>query len=152
MWKGFSTETHFWQILARKRLWSLFVLFLVGALSFWGKMPDCSSDFFFLQTTILTLKGPLFLQFFQSYNSYLANLKYWRKSLRSSIFTSSKKLKGTKGYFGLFSALWDFFFEKKFPQRVLLQFSWSFPTERMLKNPKGSPPFSFFGIVGLFFK
>ena len=30
----------------------------------------------------------------KSYNSYLANIKYWRKSFRSSIFTSSKKLKG----------------------------------------------------------
>ena len=35
-------------------------LFLVGALSFQGKMPDYSSDLFFLQTTILTLIGPLF--------------------------------------------------------------------------------------------
>ena len=89
-------------------------------------MPDYSSDLFFLflQTTILTLKGPLFLQFLQSYNSYLANLKYWRKSLWSSIFTSSKKLKGTKGYcLRVFSALWDFFFEKK-------------------NSPKG-PPFNF---------
>ena len=40
--------------------------FLVGAFSFWGKMPDYSSDLFFLQTTILTLIGPLFLQFLQS--------------------------------------------------------------------------------------
>ena len=85
-------------------------------------------------------------------NSYLANLKYWRKSLRCSIFTSSKKLKGTKGYcLGVFSALWDFFSKKTISQRVPCNFFWSFPTERMLKNPKGSP-FQFFGFVRLFFK
>ena len=33
------------------------MVFLVGALSFQGKMPDYSSDFF-LQTTLLTLIGP----------------------------------------------------------------------------------------------
>ena len=74
-----------------------------------GKMPDYSSDCFFSsdynphtdQSTFLTI-----LTILKSYNSYLANLKYWRKSLRSSIFTSSKKLKGTKGYtLRVFSAL-----------------------------------------------
>ena len=34
--------------------------FLVGAFSFEGEMPDYSSDLFFLQTTYLTLIGPLF--------------------------------------------------------------------------------------------
>ena len=61
------------------------------------------------RSTFLTI-----LTILKSYNSYLANLKYWRKSLRSSIFTSSKKLKGTKEYalFRVFSALWDFFSKK----------------------------------------
>ena len=36
------------------------VLLLVGSVSFQGKMPDYSSDLFFLQTTIFTLIGPLF--------------------------------------------------------------------------------------------
>ena len=60
--------------------WAVPGLFLVGAFplrekcptiavtvfsrrfSIKGKMPDYSSDCFFLQTTILTLIGPLFLQ------------------------------------------------------------------------------------------
>ena len=36
------------------------VLFIVGAFSFQGKMPNYNSDLFFLQTTDLTLIGPLF--------------------------------------------------------------------------------------------
>ena len=74
------------------------------------------------RSTFLTI-----LTILKSYNCYLANLKYWRKSLRSSIFTSSKKLKGTKGYalLRVFSALWDFFFEKIFnvSKRPLFEFS-----------------------------
>ena len=92
----------------------------------------------------------LILTILKSYNSYLPNLKYWRKSLRSSIFTSSKKLKGTKGYalLRVFSALWDFFFEKIFnvskgyPLRVFSYFA----TECMLINPKGSPLLHFSAI------
>ena len=82
-----------------------------------------------------------FLTILKSYNSYLANLKYWRKSLRSSFFTSSKKLKGTKGYcLRVFSALYfRLFLKKNFPKGSPLQFFWSFSTERMLKNPKVSP-------------
>ena len=41
--------------------------------------------------------------------------------------------------FSLFSALWDFSKFFKCPQRVLLSIFWYFATERMLKNPKGSP-------------
>ena len=37
-------------------------LLLVGAFSFQRKIPDCSSDLFFLQITDLTLKGPLFTE------------------------------------------------------------------------------------------
>ena len=122
-------------------------------------MPDYSSDLFFLfssdynphteRSTFLTI-----LTISKSHNSSLANLKYWRKSLRSSIFTSSKKLKGTKGYSlrKIFGAVRLFFRKKKhFPQRVPLQFFLSFPTERMLKNPKGSPLVRQFGSTfGLF--
>ena len=118
-----------------------------------GKMPDYSSDCFFSSdynphtdwSTFLTI-----LTILKSYNSYLANLKYWRKSLQSSIFTSSKKLKGTKGYFPLEYFL--FFFEKKFPQKVPLQFFWSFPTQRMLKNPKGSHLSVFSALLDFFSK
>ena len=103
-----------------------------------GKMPENCSDCFFLQTTILTLIGPLFLQFLQSSNLTIltSNLKYCRKSFRRSVFTSSKKLKGTKGYSIEYFRLCETFFRKNFPQSVPLQFFWSFPTERMLKNPK----------------
>ena len=69
------------------------------------------------------------LTILKSYNSYLANSKYWRKSLRSSIFTSSKKLKGTPSleYF----RLCETFFSKKF-----------------LMSQKG-PPFEFSHILRL---
>ena len=114
-----------------------------------GKMPDYSSDLFFL--FFFRLQSSHWKVHF-SYNSYLANLKYWRKSLRSSIFTSSKKLKVTKGYcLRVFSALWDFFSIKKIPKGSPLQFVWSFPTERMLKNPKG-PSFQFFRHCETFFQ
>ena len=71
---------------------------LVGAFPLREKCPTIAVTFF--QTTILTHRSTFLtnLTILKSYNSYLANLKYWRKSLRSSIFTSSKKLKGTKGY------------------------------------------------------
>ena len=79
-----------------------------------GTFPSCFSSDYNLHTDRST-----FLTILKSYNSYLANLKDWRKSLRSSIFTSSKKLKGTKGYSTpsvVFSALWDLFSKKKFPK------------------------------------
>ena len=120
-------------------------------------MPDYSSDLFFLQphterSTFLTI-----LTILKSYNSYLANLKYWRKSLRSSIFTSSKKLNGTKGYaeippYSIFGSV-RLFFEKIFsvskgsPLRVFSNFA----TECMLINPKGSYS-TFFGTMRLFLK
>ena len=90
------------------------------------------------RSTFLTI-----LTILKSYNSYLANLKYWRKSLRSSIFSSSKKLKGTKGYL---------FFRKIFnvskgsPLRVFSYFA----TECMLINPKGSPLLHFWALCDFF--
>ena len=69
-----------------------------------GTFPSCFSSDYNPHTdrsTFLTI-----LTILKSYNSYLANSKYWLKNLRSSIFTSSKKLKGTKGYsLRVFSAL-----------------------------------------------
>ena len=62
------------------------------------------------RSTFLTI-----LTILKSYNSYLANLKYWRKSLRSSIFTSSKKLKGPKGTPSLeYFRRCEIFFRKNF--------------------------------------
>ena len=75
--------------------------FLVGAFPLREKCPTIAVTVFFSsfynphtdRSTFLTI-----LTILKSYNSYLANLKYWRKSLQNSLFTSSKKLKGTKGY------------------------------------------------------
>ena len=88
---------------------------------------------------------------YNSYNSYNLTVSY-NSYLRSSIFTSSKKLNGAKGYsLRVFSALWDFFPKKEFfHRRVPLQFFDIFRQNGCWKIPKG-PPFSFFGIVRLFF-
>ena len=89
----------------------------------------------------------------KSYNSYLANLKYWRKSLRSSAFTSSTKLKGTKGYcLRVFSALWDFFFEKNSPKGSPLQFFLEFSDKTDVEKSQRVPLSVFFGTVRLFFQ
>ena len=95
-----------------------------------------------------------FLTILKSYNSYLANLKYWRKSLRSSFFTSSKKLKGTKGYcLRVFSALYfRLFLKKKFPQRVPPSIFLEFFDRTDVEKSQSVPPFNFFGIVRLFSK
>ena len=118
-----------------------------------GKMPDYSSDCFFSsdhnphtdRSTFLTIRTIL-----KSYNSYLANLKYF-ESLRSSIFTS-KKLKGTqrekpKEYF----RLWDFFSIKIFsPKGPPSIFFGVFRQNGCWKIPKG--PFQFFRHCETFFK
>ena len=78
--------------------------FSVGAFSLKEKSPTSTVGSSFSADN-LTLNGPLFLQFLQSYN-FLQFLL----SLRSSIFASSKKLNGPKGYsLRVFSALWDIF-------------------------------------------
>ena len=114
-------------------------------------MPDYSSDFFSDynpptdRSTFLT-----HLTILKSYNSYLANLKYWRKSLRSSIFTSSKKLKGTKGYsLRVFLAV-RLFFEKnspKGPPSIFLEFS-----DRTDVEKSQRAPFQFFRHCETFFQ
>ena len=99
------------------------------------------------RSTFLTI-----LTILKSYNSYLANLKYWRKSLRSSILTSSKKLKGPKGtpleYFRLSET---FFSKKNSPKGPPFNLFGVFRQNGCWKIPK-VPPFSFFGIVRLFSK
>ena len=83
-------------------------VFLVGAFSLKEKSPTITLGSFFSADN-LTLNGPLFLQFLQSYHFSQILL-----SLRSSIFTSSKKLKWAKGYsLRFFLALRDFFSKKK---------------------------------------
>ena len=87
-------------------------------------------------------------------------------SLRSSIFTSSKKLNGDKGYsLRVFSALWDFFrkkFSPKGPPSNFLVFSDRMDVEKSQRVPlsvfsalwdffpfffiKGSPIHQYFGI------
>ena len=80
--------------------------FLVGAFSLKEKSPTITVNFFSADN--LTLNGPLFLQFLQSYifsvSQFLTIL-----SLRSSIFISFKKLNGAKEYF----RLCETFFRKK---------------------------------------
>ena len=51
--------------------------------------------------------------------------------------------------FNFFSALRDFFAEKKFPKMSLVQFFCCFATEWLLENPRG-PHFRFFGTVRFF--
>ena len=110
-------------------------VFLVGAFSFWGKMPDYSSDLFFsffLQTTILTLLGPLFTILRRAPEAKSVQGKLYSKGPPLSFFTFSRKhtkpdvLKG--------SPLWIFF------GTVRLFF------EKFLMSPKG-PPFEFFVIL-----
>ena len=99
------------------------------------------------RSTFLTI-----LTILKSYNSYLANIKYWRKSLRSSILTSSKKLKGTKGYsLRAFSALRLFFRKKNSPKGPPFNFL-EFSDRTDVQKSQRVPPFSFFSIVRLFFK
>ena len=83
----------------------------------------------------------------KSYNSYLANLTYFT-SLRSSIFTSSKKLKESKGY-SLGSV--GLFFEKNYPNGSPFNFL-EFSDRTDVEKSQRVPPFSFFGIVRLFQK
>ena len=87
-------------------------------------MPDYSSDLFFLQTTILTLIGPLF--------TILSQGKLYSKGSPLSIFTFSRK--HTKPDVPKWSPLWIFF------GTVRLFF------EIFLMSPKG-PPFEFFDIL-----
>ena len=109
---------------------------------------------FFLQTTILTLIGPLFI------NNPETTWGQGRLSPKGppfifSLFQGNLQnrtcLKGPP--FGFFSALCDFFskkflmFQKGPPLRVFSYFA----TECMLINPKG-PPFTFFGTMRLFLK
>ena len=117
-----------------------------------GTFPSCFSSDYNPHTdrsTFLTI-----LTILKSYNCYLANLKYWRKSLRSSIFTSSKKLKRTKGYalLRVFSALWDFF-SKKFlmsqngpPSSFLMFCNW------MYVNQSQGIPLLHFSALCVFFE
>ena len=116
-------------------------------------MPDYSSDLFFSSDyNPHTDRSVHFSYNLKILHSYLANLTYF-KSLRSSIFTSSKKLKWTKGYsLRVFSALWDFFSKKKFPQRVPPSIFLEFSDRTDVEKSQRVPPFSFFGIVRLFFK
>ena len=122
------------------------------------------SDYFFLLTFRLTFFSSDYnphtdrstfltiLTILKSYSSYLANLKYF-KSLRSSIFTSSKKLKGTKGYsLRVFSALWDFFSKKVFPQRIPPSIFLQFSDRTDVEKSQRIPPFSFFGLETFFQK
>ena len=91
-----------------------YAVFLVGAFSLKEKSPTITvGSFFSLQ---FHSEWSTFLTIFMSHEFLLAKYFYFFKSLRS-IFTSSKKLNGAKGYsLGVFSAQRDFFFEKNSPK------------------------------------
>ena len=96
-------------------------------------MPDYSSDFFFfLQTTILTLIGPLFTILSRAPEAKSAQGKLYSKGSPLSFFTFSRK--HTKPDVPKRSPLWIFF------GTVRLFF------ENFLMSPKG-PPFEFFVIL-----
>ena len=86
---------------------------------------------------------------FLSYNSYLANLQInnGAKAYEVVFLIHLRNSTGSKGTALEYFRLCETFFRKKLFPKGPPSFFWSFPTERMLKNPKGSPPFSFFGIV-----
>ena len=129
------------QKISKFGLTQLQPFFLVGAFSLKEKSPTITVGSFF-QLTI-----SLWMVHF-SYNSY--NFIQFLLSLRSSIFTSSKKLKGAKGYsLRVFSAL-RLFFRKKIHRRV--PFNFLIFSDRMdVEKSQRVPLFSFFGIVRLFY-
>ena len=101
-------------------------------------MPDYSSDFFFLQTTILTLIGPLFTILRRAPEAKSAQGKLYSKGSPLSFFTFSRK--HTKPDVPKGSPLWIFF------GTVRLFF------RKFFNVPKGSPLWIFFGTVRLFFE
>ena len=114
-------------------------LLVGGAFSVKEKSPTITVCSFFPADN-LTLNGPLFLQFLQSYNFIQFLL-----SLRSSIFTSSKKLNGAKGIFGSVRLFFENFFHRRAPFNFLI-FSDKMDVEKSQRVPLSV----FFGIVRLF--
>ena len=92
-------------------------LLLVGAFSFQRKIPDCSSDLFFLQITDLTLKGPLFTETTKTTKAKSGQQKLSPKGpffhflLFRGNLQNRTSLKGPP--FDFFSALCDIFRKKK---------------------------------------
>ena len=94
--------------------------------------------FFFLQTTILTLKGPLFLQFLKSYNSYLANLKL--KACEVVFLHHLRNSKGPKGTALEYFRRCETFFRKKIsPKGPPFNFFLEFSDRTDVEKSKGSP-------------
>ena len=123
------------------------VAFLVGAFSLKEKSPTITVGSFFSADN-LTLNGPLFLQFLQSYNFSISQF-LTILGLRSSIFISFKKLNGAKGYFRLCETFfWKICFSAKGPAFKFLIFlgRMDFEKSQMV------PPFSFFRHCETFFR
>ena len=122
------------------------VFILVSAFALKEKSPTITVGSFF-STDNLTLNGPLFLQFLQSF--YFLQFLL---SLRSSIFTS-KKLNGPKGtpleYFRLCKTFFGKKFSPKGPPFNFLIFSDRMDVEKSRRAP---PPFSFFRHTETFFQ
>ena len=111
----------------------------------------------FLQTTILTLIGPLFTILSRAPEAKSAQGKLYSKGSPLSFFTFSRKHtkpdvpKGSP--FGFFSALCDFFFENflmspKGPPLSFLKFC----NGMFVNKSRRVPPFTFFGTMRLLLK
>ena len=117
-------------------------------------MPDYSSDLFFLQTTILTLIGPLFtiLNSAQSTWGQVRPRQTLPQRVPLSFFTFSGKHtkpdvpKGSP--FGFFSELCDFFSKIFFSKNFFFENK----TECLLINPEGSPLLHFSALCDFFWK
>ena len=112
-------------------------MFLVGAFSLKERSPTITVGSFFQPT--ISLNGPLFLQFLQSYNfcnTYLAYEVVFLHHLRNSTGPKGTPLE------------WDF--SKKITKGSPLQFFDIFRQKGCWKIPK-SPPFSFFRHCETFF-
>ena len=103
-------------------------MFLVGAFSFEEKMPDSYSGPFFLQTTDLTLIGPLFTETTKTTKAKLGQRKLNAKGPPFRFFFSTVRL------------CENFSKSPKGPPPSFLKY---FATECMLMNPKRSPFYIF---------
>ena len=117
--------------------------FLVCTFSLKKKSPTITVGSFF-QLTI-----SLWMVHF-SYKSY--NFLQFLLSLRSVFLHHLRNSTGPKGTPLEYFRFCETFFEKKILTEGSPSIFWNFSTERMLKNPKGSPLQLFFGTVRLFFR
>ena len=103
---------------------------------------------FSLSADNLTLNGPLFLQFLQSYNF---SISHFLQFLAYEV-VFSYHLRNSTGPKSIFGSVRLFFRKKFFHRRFPLSIFWYFWTEWILKNPKWSPLPVFFRHCETFFR